>query len=63
MTQVKVFSLLTPHKDKFEDQVNTFLEVNKDKMNVVNVKYTACMPNPNNSEWIAWTAMVIFEPK
>ena len=62
MTQVKLFSLLTPQIDKFENQINVYLANNKDKIKVLDIRYTALIPQINQPEMIGWTAMVIYEP-
>ena len=47
--------------DAFEKQINDFLNENKDRITVKDIKYTAEIPNPSNSVWVKWTAMVIYE--
>ena len=47
--------------DAFEKQINDFLNENKDRITVKDIKYTAEIPNPGNSVWVKWTAMVIYE--
>ena len=61
MTQIKLFVEKTPEMEKFENQINAFLKENDGKITVKDVKYTAESPNPNNSKWKTWTAMVIYE--
>lgn len=51
----------TPEMEKFEKQVNDFLSEHKDTIIVKDIKYTATYPNPHNSAWQDWTAMVIYE--
>lgn len=63
MTQIKLFTDRTPDLEAFEKKVNTFLEENKDKFIVKDIKYTAESPNSNNSAWKNWTAMVVYEVK
>lgn len=47
--------------ESFEKKVNDFLKENDGTIQVRDIKYTAEAPNPNNSVWKNWTAMVIFE--
>jgi hypothetical protein len=47
--------------EKFEKKINDFLSEHKDTIIVKDIKYTAIYPNPNNSAWQNWTAMVIYE--
>ena len=61
MVQIKLFRDHTPELEKFEKQVNNFLCEHKDKIVVRDIKYTAESPNPHNSAWQNWTAMVIYE--
>lgn len=61
MIQIKVFQSKTPKMDVFEKQINDFLNENKDRITVKDIKYTAEIPNPGNSVWVNWTAMVIYE--
>ena len=61
MIQIKLFRDYTPELEKFEKQVNNFLCEHKDKIVVRDIKYTAEYPNPHNSAWQNWTAMVIYE--
>ena len=63
MTQIKLFMDKTPDMEKFELQINKFLEENDGKIIVKDIKYTAETPNPGNNAWKAWTAMVIYEVK
>ena len=63
MTQIKLFIQQTPELEKFESKVNAFLEENKDKIVVRDVKYTAESPNQGNTVWKTWTAMVVYEIK
>ena len=64
MTQIKLFmDKTTPYMEKFEEKVNKFLQENADKIIVKEIKYTAESPNPNNSVWKNWTAMVVYEVK
>ena len=61
MVQIKLFRDRTPELEKFEKQVNNFLCEHKDKIVVRDIKYTAEYPNPHNSAWQNWTAMVLYE--
>lgn len=61
MVQIKLFRDHTSELEKFEKQVNNFLCEHKDKIVVRDIKYTAEYPNPHNSAWQNWTAMVIYE--
>lgn len=61
MVQIKLFRDRTPELERFEKQVNNFLCEHKDKIVVRDIKYTAEYPNPHNSAWQNWTAMVIYE--
>ena len=61
MVQIKLFRDRTPDMEKFEKQVNAFLSEHKDTIVVRGIKYTAEYPNPHNSAWQNWTAMVIYE--
>ena len=61
MVQIKLFRDRTPELEKFEKLVNNFLCEHKDKIVVRDIKYTAEYPNPHNSAWQNWTAMVIYE--
>ena len=61
MVQIKLFRDHTPELEKFEKQVNNVLCEHKDKIVVRDIKYTAEYPNPHNSAWQNWTAMVIYE--
>lgn len=61
MVQIKLFRDRTHEMEKFEKQVNDFLSEHKDTIIVKDIKYTAIYPNPNNSAWQNWTAMVIYE--
>ena len=63
MTQIKLFAEKTPEMEKFENKINTFLKENDGKIAVKDIKYAADSPNPNNSAWKNWTAMVIYETK
>ncbi|MBR6416934.1 MAG: hypothetical protein IKS22_12665 [Bacteroidales bacterium] len=49
--------------EKFEQKINKFLEENDGKIILKDIKYTAMYPNPNNSAWVSWTVMVIYETK
>ena len=60
MTQIKLFMDKTPYMEQFEEKVNKFLQENADKIIVKDIKYTAETPNPNNSVWKSWTAMVVY---
>lgn len=53
----------TPNMEAFEKKVNDFLKENEGKIQVRDIKYTAESPNPNNSVWKNWTAMVIYDTK
>lgn len=61
MEQIKLFQEKTPELTKFEAQVNAFLAEQADKIIVKDIKYTAVTPNPGNSIWVIWTAMVRYE--
>ena len=61
MIQIKLFKDNTPEMEKFESNVNAFLNENKDKIVVKDIKYTAETPNPHNNAWNIWTAMIIYE--
>lgn len=61
MTQIKLFHSNTPKVEAFEKMINDFLNENKDKISIKDIKYTAEIPNPANSVWVNWTAMVIYE--
>ena len=61
MVQVKLFQEKTPHLEVFEKQVNEFLQQHSQEIKVVDIRYTAESPNPNNSVWKNWTAMLIYE--
>ena len=72
MTQVKIFSETT-YEDgsrdaltitKLEDMVNKYLEDNKDKITVKDIKYTIQSPNPHqtyNLRTKNWTVMIIYD--
>ena len=62
MTQIKLFKDTTPDMEKFESQVNTFLQ-NEGRIIVKDIKLTAESPNPNNHAWKSWAVMVIYELK
>ena len=51
----------TPYMDKFEEKVNSFLKENEGKIVVKDIKYTSDSPNPHNSVWKNWTAMIVYE--
>ena len=53
----------TPELEVFESKVNKFLKENEGRIIVKDIKYTAESPNPNNSVWKLWTAMIMFEVK
>ena len=61
MVQVKLFQEKTPHLEVFEKQVNEFLQQHSQEIKVVDIRYTAESPNPNNSVWKNWTAMLVYE--
>ena len=61
MTQIKMFKANTPKMEEFEAKVNVFLNENKDKIVVKDIKYTAETPNPHNNSWNIWTVMIIYE--
>lgn len=63
MIQIKLFAEKTPEMEKFEGKINAFLKENDGKISIKDIKYTADSPNPNNSVWKNWTAMVIYETK
>ena len=63
MIQIKLFAEKTPEMEKFESKINAFLKENDGKISIKDIKYTADSPNPNNSVWKNWTAMVIYETK
>jgi hypothetical protein len=59
MIQIKLFAEKTPEMEKFENKINAFLKENDGKIIIKDIKYSAESPNPNNSVWKNWTAMVI----
>ena len=61
MVQVKLFQEKTPDLKVFEKQVNEFLQQHSQEIKVVDIRYTAESPNPNNSVWKNWTAMLVYE--
>ena len=61
MIQIKLFRHKTPDLETFENIVNEFLRENADRIIVKDIKYTAEMPNPANTVWALWTAMIIYE--
>ena len=61
MVQVKLFQEKTPYLKVFEKQVNDFLQQHSQEIKVVDIRYTAESPNPNNSVWKNWTAMLVYE--
>ena len=61
MVQVKLFQEKTPDLKVFENQVNDFLQQHSQEIKVVDIRYTAESPNPNNSVWKNWTAMLVYE--
>ena len=63
MTQIKLFMDHTPEMEKFEKKVNDFLKDNDGKIEVRDIKYTAESPNPNNSKFKTWTAMIVYGVK
>ena len=63
MIQIKLFAEKTPEMEKFENKINAFLKENDGKIIMKDIKYSAESPNPNNSVWKNWTAMVIYETK
>ena len=63
MTQIKLFTDTTPNMEKFELQVNKFLQENEGKIIVKDIKLTAESPNPGNHTWKSWAVMVIYELK
>ena len=63
MIQIKLFAEKTPEMEKFENKINAFLKENDGKIIINDIKYSAESPNPNNSVWKNWTAMVIYETK
>ena len=61
MIQIKLFAEKTPEMEKFENKINAFLKENDGKIIIKDIKYSAESPNPNNSVWKNWTAMVLYE--
>ena len=61
MVQVKLFQEKTPYLEVFEKQVNEFLQRYSKDIKVVDIRYTAESPNPQNSVWKNWTAMLVYE--
>lgn len=61
MVQVKLFQEKTPYLEVFEKQVNEFLQQHSQEIKVVDIRYTAESPNPYNSVWKNWTAMLVYE--
>ena len=61
MVQVKLFQEKTPYLEVFEKQVNVFLQQHNKDIKVVDIRYTAESPNPQNSVWKNWTAMLVYE--
>ena len=61
MVQVKLFQEKTPDLKVFEKQVNEFLQQHSQEIKVVDIRYTAESPNPNNGVWKNWTAMLVYE--
>lgn len=61
MVQIKLFRDHTAKMQGFEQEINRFLSEHKDTIVVKDIKYTAAYPNPHNSAWQNWTAMVIYE--
>ena len=61
MVQVKLFQEKTPYLEVFEKQVNEFLQQHSKDIKVVDIRYTAESPNPQNSVWKNWPAMLIYE--
>ena len=61
MVQVKLFQEKTPYLEVFEKQVNEFLQQHSKDIKVVDIRYTAESPNPYNSVWKNWTAMLVYE--
>ena len=61
MVQIKLFQEKTPDLEVFENQVNEFLQQHSQEIKVVDIRYTAESPNPNNSVWKNWTAMLVYE--
>ena len=61
MVQVKLFQEKTPYLEVFEKQVNEFLQQHSQDIKVVDIRYTAESPNPHNSAWKNWTAMLVYE--
>ena len=61
MVQVKLFQEKTPYLEVFEKQVNEFLQQHSKDIKVVDIRYTAESPNPHNSVWKNWTAMLVYE--
>ena len=59
--KIKLFQSKTPNLEDIEKQVNDFLSEKAEKINVKDIKYTASWPNPNNSVWVSWTVMVVYE--
>lgn len=63
MTQIKLFKDTTPDMEKFELQINNFLQENEGRIIVKDIKLSAESPNPNNHAWKSWAVMVIYELK
>lgn len=61
-TQIKLFNCQTPNLEEIEKKVNIFLHNKADKIQVVDIKYTAEHSNPGNPIWVEWTVMVIYTP-
>ena len=61
MVQVKLFQEKTPYLEVFEKQVNEFLQQHSQDIKVVDIRYTAESPNPHNSVWKNWTAILVYE--
>lgn len=61
MVQVKLFQEKTPYLEVFEKQVNEFLQQHSKDIKVVDIRYTAESPNPQNRLWKNWTVMLIYE--
>lgn len=62
-TQIKLFMNEEGTSDwkKIEHDVNVFLAMSSKSIKVLDIKYTASEPNPDNPLWKNWTVMVIYE--
>lgn len=58
--RIKLFHSNTPDYSEVEKKVNDFLEENAGMIEVKDIKYTAVSPNPNNTKWVNWTVMIVY---